>query len=153
METTDITRRHLPHLAPAERGIFVTFCTIARRRLPPGARSITLRHMLWGHRSDYFVHVAVVMPDHAHMVLTLTQASLLSKVMKSIKGVSSRRINKLLGSTGNLWQDESFDHVIRRSEGLRQKCEYIARNPVRAGLATRPDDYTWLWRAGVEGRL
>src|SRR5262249_37233514 len=29
---------------------------------------------------------------------------------------------------------------------------YLCENPVRRGLAARPDDYPWLWREFVEGR-
>jgi len=69
-----------------------------------------------------------------------------------MKGVSARRINQLLHRSGPVWQDESFDHVIRSTERSRAKFEYVCNNPVRAGLAGSPDEYPWLWRPWVEGR-
>ena len=65
--------------------------------------------------------------------------------MKLIKGVSARNVNQLLGSSGPLWQEESFDHVLRNDESFLEKREYIRQNPVRARLVISPEDYRWLW--------
>jgi REP-associated tyrosine transposase len=151
-------RRNLPHIVRYDRPLFITFSTVDRRILPPGARTITLRHVVFEHKRRAWIDVVVVMPDHAHLVLTLTAYEEsttveLGDVMKSIKGVSSRNINKLLGRKGNIWQDESFDHVLRMNERSRAKLEYVCNNPVRAGLVKNADDYPWLWRSWIEGRV
>jgi hypothetical protein len=44
-----------------------------------------------------------------------------------------------------VWQDESFDHVLRGDETLRETIDYIRQNPVRKGLVEKPEDYQWLW--------
>ena len=157
LSITDYYRRNLPHIAARERPLFITFGTFRRWRLPPGARSIALRHVIYSHCSHYFVHVAVVMPDHVHIVMTLPHglsddARSLAGVMKGIKGISARRINQLRKSTETVWLTESYDHLVRRAEGLQNVCEYVLQNPVRAGLVTAIDDYPWIWRAWVEGR-
>jgi hypothetical protein len=54
-----------------------------------------------------------------------------------------------LGRKGRLWQPESFDRVLRSSESLDAKMEYLLENPVRAGLEARWTDYPWLWRKPV----
>ncbi len=66
-------------------------------------------------------------------------------ILRGIKGASARRVNQLLGSCGPVWQEESFDHVIRAEESMREKMEYIRQNPVRRGLARVPEEYRWLW--------
>ena len=76
-----------------------------------------------------------------------------SDVMKRIKGSSAREVNRLTGDFGSLWQREYFDRQLRSDEDVRAKAEYIAMNPVRAGLVTKPDDYPWLWRAWIEGEM
>ncbi len=48
----------------------------------------------------------------------------------------------LLDQSGS---EESFDHVLRSDESLKEKCEYIRQNPVRKGLIARPENYQWLW--------
>ena len=144
-------RRNLPHIVPAERPLFVTAATHDRQRLPPGARTLILRHILHEHLVRLFVYAAVVMPDHMHVIFELLGDASLASVMKSIKGVSSRRINQLLGRQGHIWQDESFDHVMRMKERTREKYEYVCLNPVRAGLVRTPDEYPWRWRSWLEG--
>ena len=60
-------------------------------------------------------------------------------------------MNRLVNHKGNVWQDESFDHVLRSSESIREKVEYICQNPIRAGLVEDEDQYPWLWREWTEG--
>lgn len=97
------------------------------------------------------MHAVVVMPEHVHILMTPLRDQNgwpipLAKILQLIKGVSARRINQLLGSEGPLWQDESFDHVLRSEESFEDKVEYIRQNPVRRRLAQTPEDYPWLWQ-------
>jgi len=92
------------------------------------------------------------MPDHVHLVLTpLTEEGRreifsLVRIMQSIKAASARAVNQELKRTGPVWQEESFDHVLRSSEGLDAKVEYVLQNPVRKGLVKDWRDYPWCWR-------
>ena len=143
-------RRNLPHIEKNDRAHFVTFVTADRWLLPEEAREIVLRSCLHDHEKKLFVHVIVVMPGHVHMIFEpLRDAEgyvfTLAEILNPIKGVSAHGINKLLGRRGNVWQDESFDHVLRSDEKLAVKIEYVRVNPVRRGLVTRPSDYRWLW--------
>ncbi|MBZ5627376.1 MAG: transposase [Acidobacteriia bacterium] len=103
------------------------------------------------------LHVAVVMPDHVHLILTPAvdydrrRVYPLSEILWAIKSASSHRINKLLGCSGAVWQAEYFDTAIRRSESLDQKMEYVRQNPVRAGLVTSAERYEWLWESPRPG--
>ena len=90
------------------------------------------------------------MPDHVHLLLTPLADEqgwpyALPRILKLLKGTSARSVNKLMGSAGPVWQEESFDHVLRSQESLGEKLEYLRQNPVRRGLATKPEDYPWLW--------
>jgi REP element-mobilizing transposase RayT len=150
-------RRNLPHIVRCDRPLFVTFATRDRWVLPPSARTIALRHALHDHEKRLSMSVALVMPDHVHLVFNLLhdqcgRDSSLAGVMKGIKGVSARRINQLLGRNGSVWLEESFDRVMRRSEDLQARLEYVCNNPVRGGLVSCPDEYPWLWRSWREGR-
>jgi REP element-mobilizing transposase RayT len=143
-------RRHLPHYQNLGRTYFVTFATKDRWVLPPEARNIALRHVVFEHEWHVFLHVAVVMPDHVHFIGTPFHDSPLAKINKGIKGTSSRKINQLLSRAGAVWRDEPFDHQIRRDESLQEKIEYVCQNPVRKGLVSTPDEYPWLWREWVD---
>ena len=145
-------RRQLPHLQRDYRPHFITFCTYKKWLLPEPARQIVLDCCAYDHDCTMSLYVSVVMPDHVHMIFTplVNKAALeiysLATIMDRIKGASSHKINHALGRKGSIWQAESFDHVLRSSESLDAKVAYILANPVRAGLATKWEDYPWLWR-------
>ena len=143
-------RRMLPHHQKAGRTLFVTFCKGNGQPFSSAARDAILRHCLHDNGKKFVLHAAVVMPDHVHLLLTPLQDESgwvygLPAILKTIKGVSARSINKLLGTSGPIWQEESFDHVLRSQESLEEKLEYIRQNPVRRGLVKTPEDYRWLW--------
>ena len=142
-------RGRLPHLVNQGKTYFVTFCARRGLELPPKAREITLGCCIHDHQALCWVDCCVVMPDHVHLLVTPHQDVLLSRLMERIKGASVHRINRLLGRSGRLWQRESFDHILRSDEKLENVRDYICTNPVRAGLATTPDEYPWLWRSWV----
>jgi REP element-mobilizing transposase RayT len=149
-------RRNLPHFQSDFRSYYVTFVTEGRLVLPPIARDIVLQHIVFDHGRRMWLEVAVVMPDHAHLILTPSNdptgwSYALAEILKGIKGCSSRNVNRVLGRLGTLWQHESFDHELRNDESVREKAEYICQNPVRWGLVKNVDDYPWLWREWVEG--
>jgi hypothetical protein len=66
--------------------------------------------------------------------------------MDAIKGASAHKINKALNRKGQVWQPESFDHVLRCSENLDAKIQYLLENPIRRGLVSHLRDYPWLWQ-------
>ena len=68
----------------------------------------------------------------------------LSELLKGIKGASAREANKLLGTSGQFWLDESFDHIVRSEPQYQRFLRYISDNPVRAHLP--PDEY-WLYHS------
>jgi REP element-mobilizing transposase RayT len=145
-------RRNLPHIQKDFTPHFITFCTKSRWILPPEAREITIQSCFHDHRACYELYVAVVMPDHVHLILTPLidkrrfEIVSLIKIMQAIKGVSARSINQALSRKGPVWQEESFDHVLRSSEGLDAKVEYILQNRVRKGLVQAWRDYRWCWK-------
>ncbi len=91
---------------------------------------------------QYDLHAFVVMPNHAHILLTPSAS--LDTITKGIKGVTAREANRILGRTGQrFWQDESFDHWVRSGAEFRCIQSYIERNPVTAGLVKTPEDWAW----------
>jgi REP element-mobilizing transposase RayT len=144
-------RRRLPHLQPDYRALFVTFCAHARWQMPEFARSIVLDCCLTENQRMYLLEVAVVMPDHVHMIFSPLRNRngnnfSLPQIVQKLKSVSAHTINKRLPHKGPVWQEEFFDHVIRQADSLQEKIDYVLLNPVRKGLVTRPEDYRWIWR-------
>ncbi|MFH1148616.1 MAG: transposase [Pseudomonadota bacterium] len=153
----DFYRRNLPHLQVEDKTVFVTFATHLRWELPESARHLIIQHCLHDRGNKVQVHGIIVMPDHVHMVFTPLRDSKgriygLGEIMNGIKGVSAHRINRVLNRCGSVWQDESFDHILRSDEDIRSKVEYICQNPVRKGLVKHSEEYPWLWREWIEGK-
>lgn len=144
-------RRNLPHIQRFNASYFVTFRTLQDLFLPPSARSIALKHCLFENNRKIELYAAVIMPNHVHLLFSALECETgdpypLSEIMKGIEGVSARNINRLLGRKGSLWQDESFDRIMRAQE-FEFKRNYIIANPIDAGVCNRPEEYRWLWLA------
>jgi len=145
-------RRNLPHMQRDHTPHFITFCTKFRQVLPDWARDIVLRCCVHDHESRYGLRVAVVMPDHVHIILTPltdeTRCTIISlvEIMKAIKGASAHAITRQAGNHASVWQEESFDRVVRSSESLDAKVAYILQNPVRKGLVEDWRQYRWIWQ-------
>ena len=145
--------RKLPHIQRDATPHFITFNTHERLILPDACRDIVLDSCRHDHMRTMELHVVVVMPDHVHLVLTpginedRQRVYVLSEIMWAIKSASAHRINKSLRRSGSIWQQEYFDHAIRRSESLEEKIRYVRQNPVRAGLIAKAEDYRWLWQS------
>lgn len=142
-------RRNLPHIEKFYAVYFVTFRTRNDLFLPPAARTIALNHCLFENSRKIDLHAAVIMPNHVHLLFTALESERgepfsLAEIMKGIKGVSARKINQLLARRGSLWQDESFDRIMRADE-FEFKRNYIIGNPIDAGLCNRAEEYRWLW--------
>jgi REP element-mobilizing transposase RayT len=149
-------RRHLPHLQYERKTLFVTFSTRKRWVLPPQVRHLVLQHCLHDHEAKLYMHAAVVMPDHVHLLFTPLADSNgitygMAEILSSIKGASAHTVNRSLRRRGAVWESESFDRLLRTDEDRRLVAEYICANPVRAGLCASEDEYPWLWREWIEG--
>ena len=117
--------------------------------MPEEVRGIALRACLWGNGRRFDLHGVVVMPDHVHLVFTpLRDADStfsVNEIMQGIKGASVHQINQVLQRKGQVWQHESFDHVLRQEEAILAKVDYVIQNPIRAGLVNALCEYPWLW--------
>ncbi len=116
------------------------------------------------------VYGYVVMPEHVHLLLSEpktaplkpksglngppTRPDTLADALKSLKQGVSRR---LIGDAEHFWQKRYYDFNIRNYAQFVEKLRYIHRNPVKAGLCERPEDWEWSsfrhYATGCEGRV
>jgi hypothetical protein len=145
-------RRQLPHLQRHDKPHFLTFCTDKRWILPEHARSIVLDSCLHDKGTKIEVQVGCGYARQVHMIFTplVNQQAMevysLAEITDAIKAASAHKINRAMRRRGRVWQPESFDHVLRSSESLQQKVEYLLQNPVRQSLAPRWENYPWIWQ-------
>jgi REP element-mobilizing transposase RayT len=91
---------------------------------------------------QYDLHSYVVMANHVHALLTPWIE--VDRLTKALKGATARFANGILNRTGkHFWQDESFDHWVRDDAQFLRIKNYIERNPVKAGLVAKPEDWRW----------
>jgi putative transposase len=129
----NIRRRRLPHWTLDGSTYFVTF-RLKSGQLSSAEIRLVLGHIRAGADRFYQLAAAVVMPDHVHLLLKPLPGFTLSRIMKGTKGVSAYLVNKHRGARGSLWQDESWDRIVRDEHEFDEKLNYMLNNPVAAGL-------------------
>ena len=150
--------RRLPHWIPNSSEIFVTWRLAGPKPSPPSLpktggpqwldqpriANMFVEALLYGEqvRRSYCLFAWVVMPNHVHLVLKPTCP--LPDIMRWLKGATSNRANRLLGTTGTaFWQREYFDRWIRSDQQLNSVIAYVEENPVRKGLVASPEEWPW----------
>jgi REP element-mobilizing transposase RayT len=133
MPDLKITRRHLPHWQLEGSTYFVTF-RCKRTSLTEQEQRIVLHHIKEGDDKFYDLFAVIVMPDHVHLLVRPLKRYDLSRVMKGLKGVSAHRLNLNRGRKGIVWQNESYDRIVRDGDEFDRELNYMFENPVKKGL-------------------
>jgi len=139
-------RRTLHHVPPEWVGsgatFFVTICCAPRgcnQLCEPAVAGRLLEAARFYHeRGTWWLKVIVLMPDHLHALVALPADRALSVVVRRWKAY-------LHTECGIQWQSGFFDHRLRSDDSEEQKADYIRLNPVRAGLAVRPELWPYVW--------
>jgi putative transposase len=96
----------------------------------------------------YETHAYVLMPNHVHLLITPRIP--LPKLTKSLKSITAKRANQVLGLSGApFWQNESYDHLVRSAEEFNNIRRYIENNPIKAGLAINAAELLWSSASGM----
>ena len=105
-------------------------CVLRRRELADIVAN-SLRHFD-GER--YLLGDFVVMPNHVHLLVGLLGTTEMEAQCYSWKKFTATQINRERKQTGEFWQSESFDHLVRSPEQLERFQRYIADNGSEVGL-------------------
>ena len=84
-----------------------------------------------------------MMPNHVHVLIETMNGFPLGTVVHSWKSFTAKECNKTLQRTGEFWMPDYFDRFIRDARHLRAVVDYIANNPVKAGLCGKPEEWRW----------
>ncbi|MDP3046597.1 MAG: transposase [Chloroflexota bacterium] len=82
-----------------------------------------------------------VMPNHVHVLVETREGYPLGEVVHSWKSFTAKQINQRLSRSGGMWAADYYDRYIRNDAHLQAAMDYIESNPVKAGLAKRPDEW------------
>ena len=128
----------------SSRTFFATTKTSMGRRLLQSERNaMLLVDVLRSCMAErkFRVHDFVIMPDHLHLLLTVPEDMTIEKVMQFIKGRFSYRLKHEFQYMGEVWQHGFSEERANDQESFLRCREYIAQNPVKAGLVESPEQY------------
>jgi len=96
----------------------------------------------WCGRCGVEVWAYCLMPNHVHLIVVPESEDGLRRAVGEAHRRYTRRVNFREGWRGHLWQGR-FASFVMDEYYLLACARYIERNPVRAGLCRRPQDYPW----------
>ena len=113
----------------------------------PRCASIVRRALQHFHQQRYFLSSHCVMPNHVHVCVKPYTGFEPADLLHSWKGFTAKELNKILNRSGEVWEPESYDTIVRDTKHLWNVLRYIGNNPAKANIAkdqwVRHIDPTW----------
>ncbi len=95
-------------------------------------------------RDNTKIHGYVIMPNHLHLLLTIPEDRNISSFIRDTKKrVAYEYLKNRKMKIQKFWQYRFDDVFIYSEEIFTVKLKYIHYNPVKAGLANRPEDWPY----------
>ncbi len=88
-----------------------------------------------------------LMTNHIHLIAVPKKEDGLQRVLKPLHMRYAQRINRAQGWTGHVWQGRFFSSPLDDAY-MWAAIRYVERNPVRANMVARAEDYPWSSAAG-----
>lgn len=83
-----------------------------------------------------------LMPNHYHTTMQPTRPNF-SEAIRNLNSRYAQWWNRRHERVGHVFQGRFKDQIVDREAYLLTLSKYVVMNPVRAGLARRPDDWPW----------
>lgn len=96
-----------------------------------------------GERTPVRLLAYCLMPNHFHLAVWPAGDRDLSLSMQWLPAAHVRRYHKHYHTSGHVWQGRFKAFPIQADDHLLTVLRYIERNPVRAGLVGRAQDWRW----------
>ena len=124
--------------------VFITIVTFNRNKII--IENIDLLHRTISsiqNKTSFEVIAHVYLHDHIHILVDARENDL-PRIIQSLKmsfGTHYRIRNNM--SSGRVWQNRYWDHIIRDQNDLNNHLNYIHYNPVKHGLVKNPFDWKY----------
>src|SRR5688500_14000155 len=83
-----------------------------------------------------------LMPNHIHLMIETPEPNL-GRGMQRLHGTYATKLNARHGRVGHVFQGR-YDAVrVKDDPQFWMASRYVALNPVKAGLCSRPEDWRW----------
>lgn len=83
-----------------------------------------------------------LMSNHIHLIAVPANDDGLEKMLKPLHMRYAQRVNRARGWRGHLWQGRFFSSALDE-DYLWAALRYVERNPVRARMVRRAENYRW----------
>jgi putative transposase len=123
--TSEINHSDMGLLAPQFKVLFLSFVKKAKRKF---------HFHLW----DF-----CIMDNHIHFLIKPGKDANLSQIMQWIKCNFAKAWNKVHGLKGHVWGERFYSRIISGIMDFLRVREYIAENPVKAGLVEQAVDWVF----------
>ena len=100
----------------------------------PACSAIVGRALHHFHEQRCFLSSYCLMPNHVHVLVRPFAGFDPADLLHSWKSFTAKAINQHLGRTGEVWEAESYDTLVRDSEHLWKALRYIGKNPGKAKI-------------------
>lgn len=117
----------------------------------PRTARVVQETLFRSHGIDFDLLAWTVMPNHVHILLRQSRGKSIGEIVRTLKGFSSNRLNKIRGAAGRLWQPDYFDTLIRDGDHFDRVVAYIEWNAAKAGLCSDPK--LWEFSSANENSL
>ncbi|MEA3453458.1 MAG: transposase [Candidatus Caldatribacteriota bacterium] len=89
------------------------------------------------------VHAYCLMSNHVHLLVIPQYNYSLAKTMQKLSLRFTQHINKKYKRTGRLWECRFYSTLADKESYFWSIARYIERNPIRAKVVNKPDEYKW----------
>lgn len=101
-------------------------------------------------RHDWLCLGYCLMHNHYHLIVQTPKPNLPSG-MRHLNGCYAQDFNRRHGRVGHLFEGRYTAVLVEAEAGFFRVVRYVARNPVRAGICARPQDWRWSSYAAAIG--
>ena len=93
-------------------------------------------------RFNWRVHAYCLMGNHYHLLIETPEGNL-ARGMREFNGVYTQRFNRRHHRVGHVLQGRYKSILVQKDRYLLELARYIVRNPVRAQMVRRVQDWPW----------
>ena len=133
-----------PHIFIDNTYYFITISTLYKKSyFDTDQKKTFIKSALTNSCSTYKYDLIawVILNNHCHLLLKVSNSAQLSQFIRSIEGKSAIELNKLLTTPKVKRWYQYWDEGIRDERGFWMRMNYIHQNPVKHGYVQRMKDY------------
>lgn len=99
---------------------------------------------LRGYKEDFKfrLHAYVLMETHFHLLIQPLKTGIV-KIMQPLMTAYTKYFSLRHNLRGHVFESRYQSIIVDKDEYLLSVSRYIHQNPVRAGIVTKPQDYSW----------